>query len=168
MVNFKRTKIQSVCSNYLKENYSYKIKFNFIDITDDVLYHSFYKIEYLYLVNKIRTDNFKIYDIDYLNDNSKIVYVRLLGSNLLRKVKIPKLDFFYKEVDVYSYKKVYIWKTKKGFRKVYTRDKLLNRHEHRYYQVGDVNKYGHVLTRITSEKVYSHSYKTKDSVGLKF
>ena len=168
MADFKRARIYSICSNYLKEDYNYKLQFNFIDNTDDILYKSFYKIEYLYLVKKLKTKNFKIYEVEYLKDDSKVVYVRLLGSDLLRKVRIPKLDIFYKEVDVYSYKKVYIWKSKKGIRKVYTREKLYNRHEHRYYQVSDINKYGHVLTRITSEKVYSHSYSCIDSVGLKF
>lgn len=168
MYYFKKTNVESVSPNYLKESYSNKLKFMFKDYTEEILYRSFYKIEYLYLKEKLHSNKFIIYDIDYLKDSSKIVYVRLLGSNQLKKIKIPKLDFYYEDKDIYRYKRVYIWKTKSGYRKVYTFDKLVNRNEHRYYEIGDINKYGHKLIKITEESVYSHTYKSKCAVGLKF
>ena len=164
---FKYTNVEQIGLNNFKESKSYKFKYYFNDITDYVLYKSFYKIEYLYLVNKLKTNNFKIYDIDYLEDNSKIVYLRLKDTNALKKVKIPKLKEIYDYEDIYTTKRVYIWKTKKGIRKVYTLDKLVNRLEHRYYRVGDINKYGHELVRITSEDVFVHRRKYCSAVSLK-
>lgn len=169
MINryFKNTKVEQIGINNFKETKGYKYKYVFNDITDDVLYKSFYKIEYLFLLNRLGTDNFKIYDIDYLDDSSKIVYIRLLDSNSLKKIRIPKLKYYYDYEDVYQNKRVYIWKTKNGIKKVYTFYKLLNRNEHRYYQVGDINKYGHILVKITNERVFLYNRKYCSAVGLK-
>lgn len=162
------TIVKQVKPNYFIETKCHRNYYYFKDDTEYIIYNSFYKIEYLYLVNKVKTDKFKIYEIEYLDNGSKVVYLRLLDSDLLRKVKIPKLDLYYEKEDVYCYKNVYIWKTKKGIKKIYTFNKLFNRHEHRYYRVGDINKYGHILEKITSEEVYLRSYKCLKNVGLKF
>ena len=161
--------IEFVDFNYLKEKYSYRIfKFSIPDFTDDIIYRSLYKIELLFIFDRLKTKNFKIVDIEYLKDNSKNIFVRLVGSEQFKKVHIPPLDIFYEKEEVFCYKNVYHWQTKKGIRKFVSDNDLYNYNEKRKYKIGDVNKYGHILKRITRERFYVNSFNRKSMVGLNF
>lgn len=125
-----------------------------------------YDVEYFYIINRFNSTNFKLYEVVELENGKKYVYGRNLLDNKMFRIIIPKIKKIYVSEDKYNWYKVYTWKTKKGIRKYVTSYDLYNRNEHRYYHIGDINKYGHKLIRISSERFYSHSYEKLKYVGL--
>lgn len=125
-----------------------------------------YDIEKFYIVNRICSFDFIVYEVVVLDNDKKIVYLRRYDDDMMFKIIIPKLKKIYIDKDIYYYQNVYYWKSKKGIRKVITSDTLYNRHMKRFYKVGDINKYGHKLIKISYEGFYRDTIKELYQVGL--
>ena len=152
------------------ERFNYNVDFKSCCITNDNIYYFveryLYKIEYLYIVNKFKTEDFKIYDILYENGVKEVI-IRLLNEKQCRNIILPKLIKSYSSRNIYDFKRCYLWKRKDGsVREFLTDNRLYNRHEGRYYQVGDFNSYGHKLVRITDKKIFRKKYLNCDYVAL--
>lgn len=125
-----------------------------------------YDVELFYIINRICSYKFVIYEIIKLSNGKKIVYLRRYDDNMMFKIIIPKLKKIYIDVDRFNWKNVYLWKTRKGNRRVVTDYTLYNRNYKRYYKVGDINKYGHKLIKISEEQFYYDTKKELYQVGL--
>jgi len=124
------------------------------------------EVENFYISIRIKSDKFKIYEVIELENGKKYVYLRELKSNKVYRIVIPKVKKIYEKKNFYCWKRVYYWKTKKGILKKYTSYVLYNRNAHRYYRLNDVNKYGHVLKKITEEALFEDTRDVLKYVGL--
>ena len=165
------SKFKRVASNYYVEPYDYRSRFHG-DLGSNhqyIISRCLYDIEKAYLYNKIGTDDITIFHLDYLDDKSKLVYYKLNGYYKFGVVNIPRLDYirFSKLSSHYYY--VYHWKKPSGelISRVVS-NKLYSRNHHRYYVVGDFNKYGHQLIKISTERFVDGSYSYDKYVGLVF